>query len=160
MGFSMQEILECVAIFLLQGIVPTQGSNAHLWYLLHWLVDSLPLSASPRNEISTKSRSIYSLVHRLDWFQVWWEAHLLHKELLSKEDFSGGSNGKQSACNAGDPGSIPGSGRSTGEGNGNPLWYSCLENPMDRGACWATVHRVSKSQMWLKRRSLQAHTYV
>ena len=66
MGFSMQEILECVAIFLLQGIVPTQGSNAHLWYLLHWLVDSLPLSASPRNEISTKSRSIYSLVHRLD----------------------------------------------------------------------------------------------
>ena len=51
-----------------------------------------------------------------------------------------------SACNAGDLGSIPGSGRSTGEGNGNPLQYSCLENPMDGGAWWATVHGVTKSQ--------------
>ena len=49
-------------------------------------------------------------------------------------DFPGGSDGKASACNAGDPGSIPGSGRSPGEGNGNPLQYSCLENPMDGGA--------------------------
>ena len=46
-------------------------------------------------------------------------------------------------------GLIPVSGRSPGEGNGNPLWYSCLENPMDRGAWQATVHRVLKSQMWL-----------
>ena len=46
----------------------------------------------------------------------------------------GGSDGKTSACNAGDPGSIPGSGRSPGEGNGNPLQHSCLENPMDGGA--------------------------
>ena len=50
-------------------------------------------------------------------------------------DFPGGSNGKVSAYNVGDPGSIPGSGRSPGEGNGNPLQYSCLENPMDREAC-------------------------
>ena len=48
--------------------------------------------------------------------------------------------------NAGDLGSIPGSGRSPGEGNGNPLQYSCLENPMDGGAWWATVHGVAKSQ--------------
>ena len=48
--------------------------------------------------------------------------------------FLGGSDGKVSACNAGDPGLIPGLGRSPGEGNGNPLQYSCLENPMDRGA--------------------------
>ena len=53
--------------------------------------------------------------------------------------------GKESACNAGDPGSIPGSGRSPEEGNGNPLQYSCLENPMDRGAWGATIHRVSQS---------------
>ena len=46
----------------------------------------------------------------------------------------GGSDGKASICNAGDPGLIPGLGRSPGEGNGNPLQYSCLENPMDRGA--------------------------
>ena len=57
-------------------------------------------------------------------------------------DFSGGSDGKASAYNAGDPGSIPGSGRSPGEGNGNPLQYSCLENSMDREAWWATVHGV------------------
>ena len=60
--------------------------------------------------------------------------------------FPGGSEGKASACNVGDPGWIPGSGRSPGEGNGNPLQYSCLENPMDRGAWWATVHGIAKSQ--------------
>ena len=48
--------------------------------------------------------------------------------------FAGGSDGKAPACNAGDPGSIPELGRSPGEGNGNPLQHSCLENPMDRGA--------------------------
>ena len=53
------------------------------------------------------------------------------------------------AEDTGDVGSIPGSGRSPGEGNGNPLQYACLENPMDRGAQWATVHRVSKNQAWL-----------
>ena len=60
--------------------------------------------------------------------------------------FLGGSDGKESACNEGDPGSIPGLGRSPREGNGNPLHYSCLENPMDRGEWWATVHRVTKSR--------------
>ena len=60
--------------------------------------------------------------------------------------FPGGSEGKASAGNAGDLGSIPGSGRSPGEGNGNPLQYSCLENPMDRGAWQAKVHGVAKSQ--------------
>ena len=60
--------------------------------------------------------------------------------------FPGGSEVKASACNAGDLGSIPGLGRSPGEENGNPLQYSCLEKPMDRGALWAIVHRVAKSQ--------------
>ena len=63
--------------------------------------------------------------------------------------FPGGSEDKASACNAGDPGSIPGLGRSPGEGNGNPLQYSCLEYPMDRRAWWATVHRVAKSRTQL-----------
>ena len=58
--------------------------------------------------------------------------------------FPGGSDGKESACNEGDPGSIPGSGRSPGEGNGNTLQYPCLENPMDRGAWRAMVHGVTK----------------
>ena len=60
--------------------------------------------------------------------------------------FPSGSEVKASAHNAGDLGSIPGSGRSPGERYGNPLHYSCLENPMDGGAWWTTVHRVTKSQ--------------
>ena len=60
--------------------------------------------------------------------------------------FPGGSEVKASACNVGDLGSIPGSGRSPVEGNGNSFQYSCLENPMDRGAWWATVHGVTKSR--------------
>ena len=57
--------------------------------------------------------------------------------------FPGGSDGKESACNAGNLGLIPGSEKSPGEGNGTPLQYSCLENPMDRGAWWATVYGVT-----------------
>ena len=68
--------------------------------------------------------------------------------------FPGGASGKESTCNAGDTGdvgSIPGSRRSPGGEHGNLLQYSCLENSMDRGAWWATVHRDTKSQTQLKR---------
>ena len=65
--------------------------------------------------------------------------------LLKFESSLYGSDGEESACNAGDPGSIPESGRSPGEGNGYLLQYSCLENSMDRGAWWATDHGVAKS---------------
>ena len=60
--------------------------------------------------------------------------------------FPGGSDGEKSACNAGDPSLNPGSERSPGEGNGKPLWYSCLENSMHRGAWPATVYGVTKSR--------------
>ena len=60
--------------------------------------------------------------------------------------FPGGSDSKESACNAGDLGLIPDSGRSAGEGNGYPLQCSCLENPMDRGDWRTTVHGIAKSQ--------------
>ena len=59
--------------------------------------------------------------------------------------FPGGSNGKESTCNAGDLGSVPGLGRSPGEENGNPFQYYCLKNPMDGGAWWAIVYEVAKS---------------
>ena len=65
--------------------------------------------------------------------------------LLGHEGFPGGLDGKESACSAGDLASIPGSGRSPGEGNSNPLQYSCLENPIDGKAWKATVHGVAKS---------------
>ena len=61
--------------------------------------------------------------------------------------FSDGSGGKESACNAGDLDSVPGLERSHGEGNGNPLQYSCLRNPMDRGACQAMVPGVAELDM-------------
>ena len=63
--------------------------------------------------------------------------------------FPDGSDGKESACNAGDLGSMPGSGRSPEEGNGSPLQYSCLENSRDRGNWLATVHGVTESQIGL-----------
>ena len=74
--------------------------------------------------------------------------------------FPGGLDGKVSAYNAGDPGSIPESGRSTGEGNVNPLQYSCLENPMDRGAWWTTVHGVTKSRTRLSDFAFTFHMHL
>ena len=74
---------------------------------------------------------------------------------ICKSSFPHSSVGKESACNAGDLGSIPGSGRSPGEGTGNPLQYSCLENSMDRGTWQAAVHGVTKSRTRLKRLSTQ-----
>ena len=72
-----------------------------------------------------------------------------------KRGFPGGSVVKNLPANAGDVGSIPGLERSPGEGKGNPLQYSCLENFMDRGSWWATVHRVTESDM-----TEYAHTYI
>ena len=71
--------------------------------------------------------------------------------------FPGGSDGEESANNTRDVGSVPGSGRSPGEGNDNVVQYSCLENPLDRGAQQATVHGVTKSQTQL---SMHIHTLL
>ena len=73
----------------------------------------------------------------------------LREGVACLKGFPGGSAVKNPPANSGDAGSIPGSGTSPGEGNGNPLQCSCLENPMDRGAWRATVHGVAKSQRWL-----------
>ena len=100
------------------------------------------------------------LISSMHWGSNWLILHYLNltdswvwtvsnKNFNSEWSFPGGSEVKTSACSAGDLGSIPGSGRSPGEGNGNPLQYSCLENPMDRGAWWATVHGVAKSRTQL-----------
>ena len=86
----------------------------------------------------------------------WIEKHELEMKIINRRGlimylggFLGGSEVKTYACNAADLGSTPGLGRSPGEGNGNPLHYSCLENPMDGEAWWAIVHGVSKSRTWL-----------
>ena len=75
-------------------------------------------------------------------------------EAITEKGFPGGSDSKESACSAGDLGLIPGLGRSPGGGHGNPLQYSCLENPMDRGAWRAIIHEVTE----LAQLSNSAHT--
>ena len=114
--------------------------------------------------VALKKRSQYVLL-TYSWQNEVWVIHIFTFQLTShllpkafhshwcllslKWGLPGGSDGKASACNVGDLGSIPGSERSPGEGNGNPLQYSCLENPMDREAWWATAHGVRKSRTWL-----------
>ena len=114
---------------------------------------SSPLHEGP---VWWRSQSIYQTTKRGDLHssslafrhEVW--ITLLKKYLfILSLGFPGGSDGKESSCNAGDLGSIPGLGRSSRGGHGNPLQYSCLENPMARGAWWATVHGVTKSRTWL-----------
>ena len=78
-----------------------------------------------------------------------------HRALVG---FPSGSVVKNPPANVGDLSLIPGSGRSPGEGNGNPLQYSCLGNPMDRGACWATVHGIAKSWTQLTKHTQRKHT--
>ena len=73
--------------------------------------------------------------------------------------FPGSSEVKASACNVGELGSIPGLERSPGEGNGNPVQYSCLENPMDRGAWWAILHGVAENQTRLSDCTVYFYVY-
>ena len=80
------------------------------------------------------------------WLQTLASSEVGLRNLYWHPGFPGGSEVKASACNVGDLGLIPGLGRSPGEGKGNPLQYSCLEDPMDGGAWWATVHRLPKSR--------------
>ena len=120
---------------------------------------------------------MYFLLYWLHLSSLWGFSFLLSNSLLKTSHFSlcasillpsslitvmitglpGGASAKKNLpANAGDSGLIPGWGRSHGGGHGNPLQHSCLENPMDRGAWWSAVHRVTKSQMPLKQLSTHA----
>ena len=79
-------------------------------------------------------------------------------DTMKCKGLTGGSDCQESACNSGDWSLIPGSGRSPGKGNGNPLQYSCLENPMDRGAWQATVHSVTGSDTTKQLTHIHTHT--
>jgi len=85
--------------------------------------------------------TLYKLDHTI--FVLFYLAYFIYHNVWG---FPSSSAGKESTCNAGDPGLIPGLGRSPGEGNSSPFQYFCLENSMDRGAWQATVHGVTKSQ--------------
>ena len=125
----------------------------------HWLClgFSFSFKVFSRAVIHTRRKrvkycvSLYSLPSALPNY-IW---------IIRPLGFPGAASGKEFTCaDAGDRrdmGSVPGLGRSPGGGHGNPSQYSCLENPMDKGAWWATVHRVTESQTWLKRLSMHTH---
>ena len=114
-----------------------------------------------------KLESSYTALGNVKWLQhlgkVWRFLKRLHIEFLYDPavyiyiyiyiyiymSFPGGSDGKESTCNMRELCSTPGSGRSPGGDNGNPLQYSCLKNPMDRGTWWSSVHGIAKSRTWL-----------
>ena len=147
-------ILCCPFSFCLQSF-PATGSFPKCWLHIRWPKYwnfSFSFVISPSNEHSGLSP------FRIDWFDFFavhgalkhlLQHHNLKASILWHSSFPGGSDGRESACNVGDPGLIPGSGRSPGEGNGSPFPYSCLENSMDRGAWWATVQGAAKSGTWL-----------
>ena len=138
--WSQKEGLRCKMEWWMKKII-----NAWLNLETHWLhrilMPTVPTFCKYKDK--TESKSWIKKALKLGKVSVWLRLKL-------NEGFSGDSYGKESACNVGALGSIPGSGRLPGEGNGNPLQYSCLEYPTeDRGAWWATVHRISKGQTWL-----------
>ena len=129
----------------------------HLWKLLS-LPSALLSLLSHSAHVASCNTAMGWISHTPHWSLAvgsctWFSESLFHWfwVLTSSSAFSSsflgnycGSVGKESTCNAGDPGLIPGSGRSPGEWNGNPSQYSCLENPMNRGAWQATVHGVAR----------------
>jgi len=119
--------------------------------ILEWVaMSSCRGSSWPRDQISISyQKPPYTHTHT--------HTHIYLRAYIHTQGFPGGTSGKESNCNPLDLGSITGRRRSPGEGNGNPLQYSCLENPMDRGAWWATVHGVTKSRTWL---STHTHTHT
>ena len=96
------------------------------------------------NRSLSDSKTWFPVFYTIDYFQglLWW------------------LSGKEPTCNAEAAGWIPELGRSPGGGNGNSLWYSCQDNPMDRGSWEATVHGVTKSWTWLKQQSTHAHNTI
>ena len=150
-GDGIQLSHSLLPLLLLPSFFPSTGSFPKCWLHIrlpkYWNF-SFSFSISPFNGHSGL------IPFRIDWFHFFAVQGAL-KHLLQHHNskasifwhsaFPGGSDGRESACNAGDPGLIPVSGRSPGEGNGSPVLYSCLENSIDRGAWWATVQGAAKS---------------
>ena len=123
-------------LFLLQGIFPTQELKPDLLNCRQILYRLSCVGSPYENQGPRIIKEIFKIM-KLEDFQV-----PISKFITNYSN--SGSEVKASACNEGDLGSIPGLGRSPGEGKGNPLQYSCLENPMGRGVWQVTVHRVAR----------------
>ena len=133
--------------------------NCSFFFFFFFL--NLPLVKSTDIELTNTEDRLYFFVCSLFQLKCSWNIALYFILFLFYlfGGFPGGSNSKESACSAGDPCSIPGLGRSRGEGHGNPLQCSFLENPMDRGAWQVMVYWVAKSRTWLKRLSMHVSVW-
>ena len=164
----------CVRISRNSGVC---RSSPWILFLVKWSEVTSVMSDSVRPmDCSLPGSSIHGIFQArvLEWVplpsplflvthtQFWLYLHLRHIliHLTCKPGFPGGTSGKESTCQCGKRkrcGLDPWSERSPGGGHGNPLQYSCLENPMDRGTWWATVHGVSKSRTWVRWLSSHSH---
>ena len=134
------------------------GRRRRGWQRMRWLdgiTDSMDVNLSELRELVMDREAWCAAIHGVaksrtrlsNWTELNWTSNLQRIYLASL--VAQMVKKKKITCNAGDPGLIPRSGGSLGEWNGYPLQYSCLENPMDRGASWAMIHGVAKSQTWL-----------
>ena len=144
----LNHLILCCPLLLLASVFPSirvfsMESALHIKWPKYW---SFSFNVCPSNEYFLKDWLVWSPCCPRNSQELLQHHSSKAPVLQHYAFFPGGSISKESACNAGDLGSIPGSGRSPGEGNSNLLWYSYLGNPTDRGAWWASVQRVKESQ--------------
>ena len=155
-AFLSSLLVETIKISWVHTVLPTEGTvhpHLHMEMTRHDSCLSVKLPKGLIQEVIHTQNDTANQTWEKCYLWVLWDKE---EEVIIKPGntilklknclwgFPCSSVGKESACNAGDPGPIPGSGRFPGEGNGNPLQYSCLENPMDRGAWQATIHGVAR----------------
>ena len=138
----MHQVCSKISLVIVNKSILVGQSLSLTWYEIFTL---LPLNLNIMIwKIVCLQWRLYIIVSSLDFYYIM--KHIVRNYVyVPHQGFPGGSEVKASAWNAGYQGSIPGLGRSPGEGNGNPLQYSCLKNPMEGGAWWATVHGAEKS---------------